>query len=116
MDSNDSVNLGLLKRPELGITFTKLHCWRLTQFKKCVFVDADCLVLKNVDDLFERDEFSATADVGWPDCFNSGVFVFKPSLNTYLQLLDFALTHGSFDGRFTFLSNRISNLFLKGTK
>ena len=37
MDSNDSANLGLLKRPELGITFTKLHCWRLTQFKKCVF-------------------------------------------------------------------------------
>lgn len=98
LDSNDAVNLGLLKRPELGITFTKLHCWRLTQFKKCVFVDADCLVLKNVDDLFEREEFSAAADVGWPDCFNSGVFVFKPSLNTYLQLLDFALTHGSFDG------------------
>jgi len=98
LDSNDSVNLGLLKRPELGITFTKLHCWRLTQFTKCVFVDADCLVLKNVDDLFEREEFSAAADVGWPDCFNSGVFVFKPSLNTYLQLLDFALTRGSFDG------------------
>lgn len=98
LDSNDAVNLGLLKRPELGITFTKLHCWRLTQFKKCVFIDADCLALKNVDDLFEREEFSAAADVGWPDCFNSGVFVFKPSLNTYLQLLDFALTHGSFDG------------------
>ncbi len=98
LDSNDSVNLGLLKRPELGITFTKLHCWRLIQFKKCVFIDADCLALKNVDDLFERDEFSAAADVGWPDCFNSGVFVYRPSLNTYLQLLDFALTHGSFDG------------------
>lgn len=98
LDSNDSVNLGLLKRPELGITFTKLHCWRLTQFRKCVFLDADCLVLKNVDDLFERDEFSAAADVGWPDCFNSGVFVYRPSLNTYLQLLDFALTRGSFDG------------------
>ena len=107
LDSNDAVNLGLLKRPELGITFTKLHCWRLTQFKKCVFVDADCLVLKNVDDLFEREEFSAAADVGWPDCFNSGVFVFKPSLNTYLQLLDFALTHGSFDGRFIVFYIRI---------
>lgn len=98
MDSNDSANLDLLKRPELGITFTKLHCWRLTQFKKCVFLDADVLVLKNVDDLFEREEFSAAADVGWPDCFNSGVFVFRPSLNTYLHLIDFALTRGSFDG------------------
>lgn len=112
LDSNDSVNLGLLKRPELGITFTKLHCWRLTQFKKCVFIDADCLVLKNVDDLFEREEFSAAVDVGWPDCFNSGVFVYKPSLNTYLQLLEFSLTHGSFDGKFVILS-RFLFLFFK---
>jgi len=61
---------------ELGITFTKLHCWRLTQYRKCVFLDADTLVLSNIDDLFERDELSAAPDAGWPDCFNSGVFVY----------------------------------------
>lgn len=44
LDSKDETNLRLLKRPELGITFTKLHCWKLTQFKKCVFLDADTLV------------------------------------------------------------------------
>lgn len=44
LDSKDEANLKLLKRPELGITFTKLHCWRLTQFEKCVFLDADTLV------------------------------------------------------------------------
>lgn len=98
LDSNDSLNLALLKRPELGVTFTKLHCWRLEQFKKCVFLDADCLVLTNVDDLFEREEFSAATDVGWPDCFNSGVFVFRPSAQTYSNLLQFAVEHGSFDG------------------
>jgi len=26
------------------VTFTKLHCWRLVQFEKCVFLDADTLV------------------------------------------------------------------------
>ena len=99
LDSNDAVNLALLKRLELGVTFTKLHCWRLTQFVKCVFLDADCLVLKNVDELFEeRDEFSAATDVGWPDCFNSGVFVFRPAVHTYTRLLEFALAQGSFDG------------------
>lgn len=98
MDSMDSLNLSLLNRPDLGITFTKLHCWRLIQFSKCVFLDADTLVLKNVDDLFEREEFSASADVGWPDCFNSGVFVYKPSLETYSSLQKFALETGSFDG------------------
>ncbi len=47
MDSQDSAHLALLARPELGITFTKLHCWALTAFSKCVFLDADTLV-KNV--------------------------------------------------------------------
>lgn len=41
---------------------------------------------------------SAAADVGWPDIFNSGVFVFKPSVDTYGKLVEFADTVGSFDG------------------
>ena len=32
--------------------------------------------MKNSDELFDRNEFSAAPDAGWPDCFNSGVFVF----------------------------------------
>jgi len=114
LDSHDNLNLALLKRPELGVTFTKLHCWRLTQFSKCVFLDADCLVLQNVDELFERDEFSAAADVGWPDCFNSGVFVFRPSLETYSSLLNFAVQRGSFDGGDQGLLNLFFNTWSTG--
>ncbi|XP_044288590.1 glycogenin-2 isoform X1 [Varanus komodoensis] len=98
IDSNDLVHLALLKRLELGVTFTKLHCWTLTQYSKCVFMDADTLVLCNIDELFDREEFSAAPDPGWPDCFNSGVFVFQPSLKTFNLLLQFANEHGSFDG------------------
>ncbi|XP_051168804.1 nucleolar and coiled-body phosphoprotein 1 isoform X2 [Leptopilina boulardi] len=98
LDSKDESNLRLLARPELGITFTKLHCWRLTQYEKCVFVDADALVIRNCDELFDREELSAAPDVGWPDCFNSGVFVFKPSQQTYDSLIAFATAQGSFDG------------------
>uniref|UniRef100_A0A1I8ATA2 glycogenin glucosyltransferase n=1 Tax=Steinernema glaseri TaxID=37863 RepID=A0A1I8ATA2_9BILA len=98
LDSNDDVNLTLIGRPDLGVTFTKLHCWRLTQYEKCVFLDADVLVLQNSDELFERPEFAAAADIGWPDYFNSGVFVFKPSVETYRRLLEFAVSDGSFDG------------------
>lgn len=98
MDSCDTANLALLERPDLGVTFTKLHCWRLIQYTKAVFMDADTLVLSNIDDLFSREEFSACPDSGWPDCFNSGVFVFKPSEATYAKLLQFALEKGSFDG------------------
>jgi len=98
LDSGDAANLKLLGRQELGITFTKLRCWTLTQYSKCVFLDADTLVVQNSDELFDRDEFSAAPDAGWPDCFNSGVFVFQPSLDTYNGLLECAAKAGSFDG------------------
>jgi len=98
MDSGDVANLVLLDRTELGITFTKVRCWTLTQYTKCVFLDADTLVLQNCDELFDREELSAAPDAGWPDCFNSGVFVFRPNLNTYKDLVTHAVTTGSFDG------------------
>jgi len=98
LDSHDTENLALIGRPDLGITFTKLHCWRLTQYTKCVFLDADTLLLQNCDDLFDREELSAAPDIGWPDCFNSGVFVFRPNLNTYQQLVKLGVEKGSFDG------------------
>ncbi|XP_046961532.1 probable serine/threonine-protein kinase kinX isoform X2 [Vanessa cardui] len=98
LDSQDATHLALLQRPELGITFTKIHCWNLTQYEKAVFLDADTLVVQNCDELFEREELSAAPDVGWPDCFNSGVFVFKPSAETFSNLITFASERGSFDG------------------
>ncbi|XP_077204833.1 glycogenin-1 isoform X1 [Paroedura picta] len=98
LDSGDSAHLALLKRPELGITLTKIHCWELTHYSKCVFMDADTMVLSNIDELFEREELSAAPDPGWPDCFNSGVFVFRPSIETFNQLLQLATEKGSFDG------------------
>lgn len=94
LNSNDTAILEALKRPELGVTLTKIHCWRLAQFTKCVFMDADTLVVKNIDELFEKEELSAVPDsgkllllllllcstsslmlitIGWVDIFNTGV-------------------------------------------
>uniref|UniRef100_A0A1A8I4E8 glycogenin glucosyltransferase n=1 Tax=Nothobranchius kuhntae TaxID=321403 RepID=A0A1A8I4E8_NOTKU len=98
LDSGDTANLALMMRPDLGVSLTKLHCWTLTHYSKCVFMDADTLVLSNIDELFDREELSAAPDPGWPDCFNSGVFVFRPSLETYGRLLQHCTEHGSFDG------------------
>lgn len=55
-------------------------------------------VVSNIDELFDREELSAAPDPGWPDCFNSGVFVYRPSLETYGKLLEYCTEHGSFDG------------------
>ena len=55
-------------------------------------------VMTNCDELFEREELSAAPDIGWPDCFNSGVFVFSPSRDTFSALVQLAAETGSFDG------------------
>ena len=44
LESSDVENLTLYQRPELAVTLTKLHAWRLTRLSKCVFLDADTLV------------------------------------------------------------------------
>ncbi|KAI9183323.1 glycogenin glucosyltransferase [Blastocladiella emersonii ATCC 22665] len=96
--STDHANLQLLGRPELDVTYSKLHVWNLVQFAKIVFIDADAFVLTNVDELFDRDELSAAPDCGWPDTFNSGVFVLQPNKETFDRLVAFAASHGSWDG------------------
>lgn len=98
INSGDEKILSVMKRPELGVTLTKIHCWSLTEYSKCVFLDSDTLFMKNADELFEKEELSAVCDIGWPDCFNSGVFVFKPSIETFNNLVKLASEEGSFDG------------------
>jgi len=98
LDSNDTDRLAMLKRPELGVTFSKLNVWKLIQYKKVVFVDADTMPISNIDDLFDYEELSACRDAGWPDCFNTGLFVLAPSLDTYEALIRRACDEGSFDG------------------
>ncbi|CAH3030032.1 unnamed protein product, partial [Porites evermanni] len=70
-------NPNLLLRPWITKTFTKLNIWTLTSYTKIVYLDTDVLVLKNIDDLFQRDELSAGPEDLWPDVFNSGVLYIK---------------------------------------
>uniref|UniRef100_A0A3Q0KQX0 glycogenin glucosyltransferase n=1 Tax=Schistosoma mansoni TaxID=6183 RepID=A0A3Q0KQX0_SCHMA len=101
-------------RTELIETFTKIQVWSLIQFTKVVFMDADTLVLQNVDELFNRFEFTAAPDPLWPDCFNAGVFVLEPTMNTYNGLLRMLFDSGSFDGREQGLLNTYFSNWLEG--
>jgi alpha-N-acetylglucosamine transferase len=53
--SSNISNLRLLDRPDLVLTLTKINLWRLVQFRKCVYVDADVLALRAPDELFALD-------------------------------------------------------------
>lgn len=71
--------------------FTKLRLWQLTEYGSCVFVDADALVLRNVDELFDYPEFCAAPNVyeDWGDFhrMNSGIFTARPSEATFARML-----------------------------
>lgn len=104
--SSDAENLSLLGRPELSVTFSKIHVFNpfLFPYERVCFLDADVLVLKNIDDCFtylDNDEtiFTACPDIGWPDCFNTGVFVTKPDNELYESILSASERIGSFDGK-----------------
>jgi glycogenin glucosyltransferase len=86
-------------RPDLLYAFTKIGLWRQTQFSKIIYMDADMVALRNLDDLFHLDApFSAAPDVGWPDAFNSGFMVLTPSMGDYWALQTLAQAGDSFDG------------------
>ena len=56
LTSGNQEILNLINRPELSVTISKIHAWQLTDYEKCVFLDADCLVVKPIDELFEKEE------------------------------------------------------------
>ncbi|KAG1813286.1 nucleotide-diphospho-sugar transferase [Suillus subaureus] len=96
---SDPTGLNLMGRPDLDTVLTKLHVFRLTQYSKVIFLDADVLPLRPLSHLFHLDhEFSAVPDVGWSDIFNSGVMVLSPSEDKFTELQELLKTNGSWDG------------------
>ncbi|KAJ5278996.1 hypothetical protein N7478_004368 [Penicillium angulare] len=92
-------NLWLMDRPDLIATFTKIELWRLTQYERIVYIDCDVVALRAPDELFSLDvNFAAAPDVGWPDCFNSGLMVLRPNMQDYYSLKALAERGISFDG------------------
>ena len=84
--------------PRFDKVFTKLRAWELTDFDKVVMLDADTIILKNVDDLFDRPALSAAPDFLLPDRFNSGVMVLEPSRETFARMLEALAAAPSYDG------------------
>ncbi|EIM72112.1 glycosyl transferase family protein [Nitratireductor aquibiodomus RA22] len=71
--------------------FAKLRLWQLTEYERVVFIDADAVVVRNIDRLFGYPEFSAAPNVyeSLADFhrLNSGVFVAAPSEATFVAML-----------------------------
>ncbi|PRY23666.1 alpha-N-acetylglucosamine transferase [Aliiruegeria haliotis] len=80
--------------------FAKLRLWQMEEYQAVVFIDADALVLKNCDRLFDYPEFSAAPNVyeSLADFhrLNSGVFTARPSAMTFEAMLAELDTPGAF--------------------
>lgn len=78
---------------EAGIkgTHTRFHAWNYTEFSKIIYVDADYMLMTNIDQLFDiPGDFAATpcSRPGVVDpCFNAGLMVFRPDVQQYQDIL-----------------------------
>ena len=73
-------------------TFFKLQVAKCDMFEKIVLLDSDMLIMRNIDDLFEKPHYSAVVAGGvrhpeWVT-FNSGLMVLVPSNTLYRRLAD----------------------------
>ncbi|KAB2082631.1 hypothetical protein ES319_A05G210900v1 [Gossypium barbadense] len=66
--------------------YSKFRLWQITDYDKVIFIDADILVLKNIDLLFHFPQMTATGNDIW--IFNSGIMVIEPSNCTFKLLMN----------------------------
>uniref|UniRef100_A0A7S2Y0F1 Hexosyltransferase n=1 Tax=Fibrocapsa japonica TaxID=94617 RepID=A0A7S2Y0F1_9STRA len=79
--------------------YAKLRLWGLLEYSRVVYLDADCLVMEPIHELFEREaDFAAAPDVFPPDKFNAGVLVLKPDQAVYEDMLSKLNALPSYDG------------------
>ena len=74
----------LMKNDRFNENVYKLNIWKMTEYRRIVFLDADAIVLKNIDEMFKCGSLCAT--FRHSDKFNSGVMVLRPSATELQQM------------------------------
>jgi glycogenin glucosyltransferase len=85
---------------------TKLHIFQLEVYHTLLYIDADCLVVKDVSHLLELGKvhtesvalIAAAPDIFPPDKFNAGVMVVRPSQSVFDNMMAEASVLTSYDG------------------
>ncbi|GAV63167.1 Glyco_transf_8 domain-containing protein [Cephalotus follicularis] len=76
--------------------YSKLRVWQLTDYDKIIFIDADLLVLENIDRFFVYPQLSAVAND--KVLFNSGVMLIEPSMCVFEDLMLKTFKVSSYNG------------------
>eukprot|EP01018_Ginkgo_biloba_P011037 Gb_18517 [translate_table: standard] len=85
------------KRPKRfwGV-YTKLKIFNMTNYKKVVYLDADTIVLRSIEDLFQCRKFCA--NLKHSERLNSGVMVVEPSESVFKDMMTKVNTLPSYTG------------------
>ncbi|KAK7277925.1 hypothetical protein RJT34_22944 [Clitoria ternatea] len=76
--------------------YSKLRVWQLTMYDKIIFLDADLLVLKKIDNFFVYPQLAAAPND--LTLFNSGMMVIEPSMCMFDELMKKTLEVKSYNG------------------
>ncbi|ONI05028.1 hypothetical protein PRUPE_6G352300 [Prunus persica] len=76
--------------------YTKLKIFNMTNYKKVVYLDADTIVVKNIEDLFKCSKFCA--NLKHSERLNSGVMVVEPSETVFNDMMRQVSTLPSYTG------------------
>ncbi|XP_043707975.1 UDP-glucuronate:xylan alpha-glucuronosyltransferase 2 isoform X2 [Telopea speciosissima] len=76
--------------------YSKFRLWQLTDYDKIIFIDADIIILRNMDILFQFPQMSATGNDA--SIFNSGIMAIEPSKCTFKALMELRKEIVSYNG------------------
>nr|XP_043635005.1 inositol phosphorylceramide glucuronosyltransferase 1-like [Erigeron canadensis] len=76
--------------------YTKLKIFNMTDYEKVVYLDADTIVIKNIDVLFKCGKFCA--NLKHSERLNSGVMVVEPSAELFNDMISKVTTLYSYTG------------------
>lgn len=76
--------------------YTKLKIFNMTDYKKVVYLDADTIVVKSIEDLFQCRKFCA--NLKHSERMNSGVMVVEPSQKVFDDMMRQVNTLESYTG------------------
>ncbi|KAK7376282.1 hypothetical protein VNO78_34746 [Psophocarpus tetragonolobus] len=76
--------------------YTKLKIFNMTYYKKVVYLDADTIVVKNIEELFKCGKFCA--NLKHSERLNSGVMVVQPSATIFNDMMSKVTTLPSYTG------------------
>ncbi|KAI5587334.1 hypothetical protein POPTR_005G033500v4 [Populus trichocarpa] len=76
--------------------YSKLRLWQLTDYDKVIFIDADLIILKNIDKFFAYPQLSAAPND--KVLFNSGIMVIEPSTCLFEDMMSKSRRLMSYNG------------------